>query len=110
MLSVSITSNIKPVRRNLRFTAGERSTVNFTAIASGINKQNFVYQWKKKNDDKFPERVSSVSGAELIIPTVLKSDEGKFYCIVTNEWGRSVQSRDITLKVEGNMVMSKDIC
>ena len=84
-----------------KFTAGERTTVNFTAIVNSVYKNNFSYQWQKKDEERLPRKVASVNGAVLIIPNILKSDEGKYYCNVTNEWGRSVKSKDITLSVKG---------
>ena len=80
---------------------GEGGNVIFTATASGINKENFVYQWKKKGNKNLPNKVSGVNAAELMIPNSLKSDEGLYYCNVTNEWGRSVKSNDVTLTVIG---------
>ena len=85
----------------MRFTVGEGATVHFTAIADGINKRNFVYQWKKRNSGVFPDKVSNVNGAVLTIPNVLESDKGRYYCNVTNEWNRTVQSDDVKLVVKG---------
>ena len=82
-------------------TVGEGATAIFTATASGINKKNFVYQWKKRGNGNLPSKVSGVNGAVLMIPNSLKSDEGQYYCNVTNEWGRSVESNDVTLTVIG---------
>ena len=48
--------------------------------------------------------MSGVNGTVLAIPNVLESDEGQYYCIVTNEWGRSVKSNDVTLIVEGTTI------
>ena len=81
---------------------GDGATAIFTAMASGkINKNNFVYQWKKKGSRNLLDKVSGVNGAVLTIPNSLKSDEGQYYCNVTNEWGRSVKSNDVTLTVVG---------
>ena len=82
-------------------TVGEGATAIFTATASGINKENFVYQWKKRDNGNLPNKVSEVNEAVLMIPNSLKSDEGQYYCNVTNEWGRSVKSNDVTLTVIG---------
>ena len=38
---------------------------------------------------------------QLVISNLIKSDGGQYYCIVTNEWGRSVESNDVILTVEG---------
>ena len=73
----------------------------FTAIATGINKKNFTYQWKKKGNGNLLNKVSGVNGAVLEILNSLKSDEGQYYCNVTNEWGRSVKSNDANLTVIG---------
>ena len=61
---------------------------------------NFTYQWKKRGSD-LPDKASGVNGTELTIPNAAKSDEGQYYCIVTNEWGRSVESGNIMLTVKG---------
>ena len=82
-------------------TVGEKATAIFTATTSGINKENFMYEWKKRGNRNLPNKVSGVNKAELKIPNSLKSDEGQYYCTVTNEWGRSVKSNDVTLTVVG---------
>ena len=45
----------------------------------------------------------------MIIPDVIESDEGQYYCVVTNEWGRSVRSDVFTLTVKGTHA-SMHIC
>ena len=62
---------------------------------------NFTYQWRKRDNDSLPDKASGVNGTELTIPNAMKSDEGQYYCIVTNEWGRSAESSNIMLTVEG---------
>ena len=81
---------------------GEGATAIFTATASGKKiKKNFVYQWRKKGSRNLPNKVSGGNGAVLTISDSLKSDEGRYYCTVTNEWDRSVDSDDVTLTVIG---------
>ena len=80
---------------------GERGTANLTATASGVNKRNFVYQWMKRGSSSLPNKVSGANGAVLTIPNLVESDEGKYYCTVTNQWGNNVSTDDVTLKVEG---------
>ena len=65
----------------------------------------FTYQWSKKGSDSLPNKASGVNGTVLTIPNLLKSDEGRYYCTVTNEWGRSKQSNDVTLNVEGSYML-----
>jgi len=91
-LSISVTPN-SPV-------VGERGAVQFTATASGVNMRNFVYQWNKRNGS-LPSMVSRVNGTVLTIPNLVPSDKGVYYCTVTNEWGNSVRSDDVTLSVIG---------
>ena len=82
-------------------TVGERATAILTATTGGVNKKNFMYQWKKRGNENLPDKVSGVTEEVLTISNSLKSDEGQYYCTVTNEWGRSVRSNDVTLNVDG---------
>jgi len=45
--------------------------------------------------------VLGVNGTVLTIPNVLESDNGQYYCTVTNEWNRSVESNNVTLATYG---------
>ena len=78
-------------------------TVTFRATASGINTNNdiFRYQWMKRGSSDLPDKVLGVNGTMLTIPNVTESDEGQYYCTVTNEWNRSVESNDINFTVYG---------
>ena len=92
-LSISISSN--------NLLIGKGNTAQFTATTSGVSSErsNFIYEWKKRNSDSLPDKVLGVNGTVLTIPNAVKSDEGQYYCIVTNEWGRSVESSYATLTV-----------
>ena len=79
----------------------EGHKVQLTATAHGINMNNFVYQWNKRDSDRLPDKVSGVNEIVLMIPNVTDSDEGDYYCIVTNEWGNSKTSDDVSLSVTG---------
>ena len=79
---------------------GEGGTAQFTATASDVNMTNFVYQWRKKHVS-LPNKVFGVNRTVLTIPNLVESDEGIYYCTVTNEWGNSVSSGDVTLSVQG---------
>ena len=83
---------------------GEGETVWFTITASGINMRNFDYKWEKRGG-QFSDRVRGINSTTLIIRSTLLSDEGQYYCNVTNEWGNSIRSDDITLTVEGMHIM-----
>ena len=97
-LSISVT----PTKSRV----GEGATAIFTATASGINKENFKYQWKKRDSNNLPSKVSGINGTMLIISNSLKFDKGQYCCNVTNEWGRSVKSNDVTLTVIGKWLGS----
>ena len=91
-LSINVTL-INPV-------INERRTAQFTATAYGVNVRNFVYQWRKNGSRSLPNKVSGVNGTVLTIPNLVESDEGVYYCTVTNQWGNSVRSDDVTLTVK----------
>ena len=79
---------------------GEGGTVQFTTTASGVNMRNFMYQWKKRGRRSFPNKVSGVNGAVLTIPNLAESDEGVYFCTVTNQWGNNVRSENVNLTVQ----------
>ena len=78
---------------------GEGGTAQFTAAASDVNMGCLGYQWKKKGGS-LPNKVSGVDGAVLTIPNLVDSDEGVYYCTVTNMWN-SKKSNEVRLSVEG---------
>ena len=94
-LSIIITSN--------NLVIGKGNTAQFNATTSGVSsdESNFIYQWRKRGTDSLPDKVSGVNEEVLMIPNVVESDEGQYYCTVTNEWGRSEESNDTTLTVYG---------
>ena len=96
-MSITITKNLE---------IAENKAAQLTAMADGIssNVSNFNYQWRKRDSNGFPDKVSGVNTLVLIIPEAAKSDEGQYYCIVTNEWGNSVESNNATLTVFGTYV------
>ena len=82
---------------------GRGTTAQFRAIANGINtsESNFMYQWMKRSNNSLPNKVSGINETVLTIPSARESDEGQYYCTVINEWGRSVESDDVTLSTFG---------
>ena len=98
-LSISITPNTSLI--------GKGTTAEFTAMATGISTDdnNFIYQWRKRDSNSLPEKVLGVNESVLTIPDVLESDEGQYYCIVTNEWNRSVESNNVALTIYGMYII-----
>ena len=84
-----------------RLTVGEGDTAQLNATASGININNFVYQWRKKDSINLPNKLTGINGTILTIPNAQDPDEGNYVCIVTNEWGSSMKSNNIMLTVTG---------
>ena len=57
--------------------------VTFTIQATGTEPLN--YQWVRKiGDTNDVERIPGANSSTLTIPTVQKSDEGSYYCTVSN--------------------------
>ena len=85
---------------------GKGTIAELTAVVTGVstNESNFMYQWKKRGSDSLPDKVSGVNEEVLTIPNVLESDEGQYYCIVTNEWSRSVESDNVSLTTYGTLI------
>ena len=82
---------------------GKGNTATFTAMASGIStsENNFMYQWRKRDSNSLPNKVSGVNNSVLTIPNVIESDGGQYYCTVTNEWDRSIMSDEVSLSIFG---------
>ena len=84
----------------------EKETAQFNATANGINKLNFMYKWKKQGSNSLPPKVSGVDNTLFTIPDLHISDQGDYYCTVTNEWNRMVESYSVTLTVKGKYAVS----
>ena len=97
-----LTISVMPVN----LIIGNGTDAKFTAVATGIstNMDSFVYQWRKRDSDSLPDKVTNANRTMLIIHSVLESDEGQYYCIVTNEWGTSVESNEVTLSIFGMLM------
>ena len=81
----------------------EGGTAIFIATSSGItDNKELMYLWEKNDKNKLSDRAIGHNSTKLTIPNLKKSDEGEYYCTVTNEWGNSVKSGYITLTVQGN--------
>ena len=97
-----------------KIAIGKGKTTQFTAMASGIssNKNDFTYEWKKKGSNNLPIKVSESNRTALTIPNIVEADEGLYYCIVTNEWGRSVESDFVNLTVYGmlRIILKSFVC
>ena len=78
-------------------------TVQFIASASGVG--IVMYQWRKRGVDKLPDKVSGEDTLVLTIPNIDKSDEGQYYCLVSNMWNRSMESNHVDLNIYGMLYL-----
>ena len=83
-------------------------TVQFIASASGVGALN--YQWKKRGVEKLPDKVISQNTSMIEIPNIVNSDEGQYYCVVTNMWNRSLESSNVDLKIYGMLAFLHYYC
>ena len=74
-------------------------TVQFIVIASGVG--TLSYQWKKRGVEKLPDKVIGQNTTILVIPSLEKSDEGQYYCEVTNIWEKNLESGNVNLEIYG---------
>ena len=91
---VTITS---VVPNNLLIAEGGTAQFNITAVGTG----EIMYQWKKRNANRLPDKALGEDTPVLRIPNLDKSDEGLYYCIATNTLNMTVESNNITLTVYG---------
>ena len=65
---------------------------------------DFAYQWWKMSDGGSPLMLGNTQ--TLTINKVKNEHEGTYYCIVTNEWGRTAMSNNLDLIVQGNVAIA----
>ena len=81
---------------------GEGGRMMLTITAEGPGSDLFTYQWKKMGSNSLTRRrASGGNTTQLVITSVTTSDRGSYYCIVTNQWGRMVESMRATVKILG---------
>ena len=76
------------------------TSVTFTCSASNINGVTHSFSWHRSNGDIPNTRSTGQSTNTLIITRVIPSDEGMYYCTVTNDAG-GASSKRATLTVDG---------
>ena len=92
LLAISIVSNDTVI-------INKGGAVQFNASASGVGALS--YQWKKRGVEKLPDKVIGQNTSLMEIPNVVNSDEGQYYCVVTNMWNRSLESSNVDLTIYG---------
>ena len=100
LLAVSIVSSDVVINKG--------GTVQFVASASGVG--TLSYQWAKRGVEKLPAKVIGQNTSILEIPNVITSDEGQYYCVVTNVWERNLESSNVSLKIYGMLAYLHYYC
>ena len=77
-------------------------TAKFTITTTAVG--SLSYQWWKRPFSTLPDKALGRDTALLRIPQLEKSDEGQYYCIVTNMWNRSLESDSISLTIYGTYI------
>ena len=85
------------INRSLLIAKGKTVKLAIKTTAVGA----VLYQWRKRGVEQLPDKAMGGDTAELTIPRVDLSDKGKYYCVVTNSWNVTVESRDINLTIYG---------
>ena len=81
----------------------ERKTAKLAIHATGEG--TLTYQWRRKGGEQFPDKALCRDTKELIIPEVDRSDEGVYYCIVSNISNITVESDNIKLTTYGMLIV-----
>ena len=86
------------------------TSVTFTCSASHINGVTHSYSWHRINGNITRARSRGQNTNTLTITRVIPPDEGMYYCIVTNNGGRTSLSRSASLTVDGESWYNNNHC
>ena len=84
----------------LNQTVSEGGVATFTTTATGIKTREFEYEWFKVIEE---DLIKVGMNKQLTINNVRIEDKGNYYCVVTNEWNKTKESRRVQLSVNGKM-------
>ena len=93
--TVTISIAIQPSR----IVAAEGESINITIIAEGLGKENFRYQWRRRDSLPLSNTTSGTDTQNLMITSVAFSDSGSYYCVVTNQWEYEVDSDYVAVTI-----------
>ena len=74
-------------------------SITFNVIVEGLRNHSFTYQWYKRGSDSLPSTSTGQHTPNFTIKPVTQSDDGLYYSKVMNQWGKSVISNSVMLKV-----------
>ena len=93
------------VLQNPEYIVAINSSVTLHATAEGPGRDHFRYQWKKNGSNLLPSTANGQRSPNLTIAPTSISDNGSYYCSVTNQWGTTIISN-----VGLVLVLSKCAC
>ena len=93
--TVTISIAIQPSR----IVAAEGESIDITIIAEGLGKENFRYQWRRRDSLPLSNTTSGTDTQNLMITSVAFSDSGSYYCVVTNQWEYEVDSDYVAVTI-----------
>ena len=101
MAQILFVDQLEIQRHPSRIIVGEYQDVNFTIVARGVTSSSgrLTYRWHRYWNSLPNGRSFGINSSSLLIKSVLEDDEGRYYCVVTNEWNNMVTSRAGTLEV-----------
>ena len=74
--------------------------LRLSVTANGPVSDQFKYQWKRMDNNSLPNTSRGENSPNLIISSVNSSDSGLYFCVVTNQWGNTIESKKATVNVE----------
>ena len=90
--------------------AVQEETINFIIEATGTEPLSYQWQWMSAREENWGEGwqlcpVGWCDGAKLMIPSIQKSNEGSYRCVISNCAGTQT-SNPATLSVGKNPIIS----
>ena len=89
------------VSQNPKYVVAINSSVTLSATAEGPGHDHFRYHWKKIGSNSLPSIANGQDTPNLVIAPTAISDNGSYYCMVTNQWANTVRSNDGLVLVLG---------
>ena len=81
--------------QSVSLATGKMLTLSVNANGTG----GLAYQWKKRGSTSLLNETNEARTPNLKIKSVTTSDSGSYYCVVMNQWGKMVESKNATVTV-----------